>query len=106
MTCHHFTSSAAGRGAEAAAPTLPDYIVVVTQVEFLLVFPGVVHNSDTGHEIHDLLGGGVVQVVAALVPPVPVHPLQSQVAVRSSSVGHVQHFRGVCVSSGSLVGCH
>ena len=76
--------------------TLPDYVIVVPQVEFLLVLPGVVHNSHTGDEIDYLLGGGVVQVVAALMSPVSVHPLQSQVAVRSSPVSHV--LTSACVS--------
>ena len=70
--------------------TLPDYVIVVSQVEFLLVLPRVVHNSHAGDEIHDLLGRRVVQVVATLVSPVPVDPLQSQVAVRSGPVSHVR----------------
>lgn len=75
---------------------LPDYVIVVPQVKFLLVFPGVIHNSHTGDEIDNFLGGGVVQVVAALMSPVSVHPLQSQVAVGSSPVSHVR--TSVCVS--------
>lgn len=78
--------------------SLPDYVIVVPQVKFLLVLPGVVHNSHTGHEIDYLLGGGVVQVVAALMSPVSVHPLQSQVAVGSSSVSHGR--TSACVSPG------
>lgn len=69
--------------------TLPYYVIVVPQVKFLLVLPGVVHNSHTRDEIDDFLGGGVVQVVAALMSPVSVHPLQSQVAVGSSPVSHL-----------------
>ena len=76
--------------------TLPDYVIVVAQVKFLLMLPGVVHNSHTGDKIDYFLGGGVVQVVAALMAPVSVHPLQSQVAVGSSSVSHVR--TSVCVS--------
>lgn len=75
---------------------IPDYVIVVSQVKFLLVLPGVVHNPHTGDEIDYLLGGGVVQVVAALMSPVAVHPLQSQVAVGSSSVSHVR--TSVCLS--------
>lgn len=75
---------------------LPDYVIVVSQVKFLLVFACVVHNSHTGHEVDYFLGGSVVQVVAALVSPVSVDPLQSQVAVWSSSVSHVRG--SLCVS--------
>lgn len=76
--------------------SLPDYVVVVAQVKFLLMLPGIVHNSHTGDKIHYLLGGGVVQVVAALMAPVSVDPLQSQVAVGSSPVSHVR--TSVCLS--------
>lgn len=76
--------------------TLPDYVIVVPQVKFLLMLPGVVHNSHTGDKIDYFLGGGVVQVVAALMSPVSVHPLQSQVAAGSSPVSHVR--TSVCVS--------
>lgn len=80
-----------------SVPTsLPDYVIVVPQVKFLLVLPGVVHNSHSGDEIHYFLGGRVVQVVAALVSPVSVHPLQSQVAIGSSSVSHVR--TSVCLA--------
>lgn len=75
---------------------LPDDVIVVTQVKFLLVLPGVVHNSHAGDEIHYFLGRRVVQVVAALMSPVSVHPLQSQVAIGSSSVSHVR--ASVCLS--------
>lgn len=69
---------------------LPDNVIVVPQVKFLLVLPGVVHYSHTGDKIDYFLGGRVVQVVAALMSPVSVHPLQSQVAIGSSSVSHVR----------------
>lgn len=55
---------------------LPYYVIVMSQIKFLLVFPCVVHNSDAGDKVHDLLGGGVEQVVAALVSPVAVDPLE------------------------------
>lgn len=67
---------------------LPDDVIVVPQVKFLLVLAGVVHNSHAGDEIDNLLGGRVVQVVAALMSPVSVDPLQSQVAIGGSSVSH------------------
>lgn len=69
---------------------LPDYVIVVSQIKFLLVFPCVVHNSDAGDKVDNLLGGRVVQVVAALVSPVAINPLQSQMTVRSCSVSHVR----------------
>jgi len=69
---------------------LPDYVIVMSQIKFLLVFTRVVHNSDAGDKVHDLLGGRVVQVVAALVSPVAVNPLESQMTVRSCSVSHVR----------------
>lgn len=73
---------------------LPYYVIVMPQVKFLLVLPCVVHNSHPGHEIDYFLGGRVVQVVAALMSPVSVNPLQSQVAIGSSPVSHVRN----CVS--------
>lgn len=69
---------------------LPYYVIVMPKVKFLLVLPCVVHNSHPGHEIDYFLGGRVVQVVAALMSPVSVNPLQSQVAIGSSPVSHVR----------------
>lgn len=53
------------------------------------MLPGAVHHADPRHEVHDLLGGGVVEVVAALVAPVAVHPLEPQVAARGAPGRHV-----------------
>src|SRR3712207_7585221 len=39
----------------------------------LPVLPRAVHHADARHEVHDLLGRRVVEVVAALVAPVAVH---------------------------------
>lgn len=58
-------------------------------VELLPVLPRAVHHADAGHEVHDLLGRRVVEVVAALVAPVAVHPLEPQVAVRGAPGRHV-----------------
>lgn len=98
-SCQFCCGLDAVRGAEnkrLCVSTLPDYVIVVPQVKFLLMLPGVVHNSHTSDKIDYFLGGGVVQVVAALMSPVSIHPLQSQVAVGSSSVSHVR--TSVCVS--------
>lgn len=69
---------------------LPYYVIVMPEVKFLLVLPCIVDNSHPGHEIDYFLGGRVVQVVAALMSPVSVNPLQSQVAIGSSPVSHVR----------------
>lgn len=58
-------------------------------VELLPMLPGAVHHADPRHEVHDLLGCGVVEVVAALVAPVAVHPLEPQVAARGAPGRHV-----------------
>lgn len=71
--------------------TLPDYVIVVSQVKFLLVFPCVINNSHTGDKVDNFLGRCVIQVVAALMSPVSVNPFESQVAIRSSSVSHVRN---------------
>lgn len=61
----------------------------MSQVEFLLMFPGVINYSDTGNKIDNLLGRGVVQVVATLMSSVAIDPLQPQVIIWSCSVSHV-----------------
>lgn len=53
------------------------------------MLPGAVDHADPSHEVDDLLGGRVVEVVAALVTPVTVDPLQPQVAARRAPVSHV-----------------
>lgn len=67
---------------------LPDNVVVVSQEEFLAVLSGVVHHSYPSYKVNHLLAGGVVQVVAALVTPVPVHPLQPELAIGSCPIRH------------------
>lgn len=67
---------------------LPDNVVVVSQEEFLAVLSGVVHHPYPSYKVNHLLAGGVVQVVAALVTPVPVHPLQPELATGSSPIRH------------------
>lgn len=85
---------AVGRGrrrdaARQPAAAVPDDVVLVPQVEFLPVLPGAVNHADPRHEVDDLLGRRVVEVVAALVTPVTVDPLQPQVAARRAPVSHV-----------------
>ena len=70
-------------------PSVPDDVVAVAPVELLPVFPRAVHHADARHEVHDLLGRRVVEVVAALVAPVAVHPLEPQVAARGAPGRHV-----------------
>lgn len=70
------------------ATTLPDNVVVVSQEEFLAVLAGVVNHPDPSHKVDHLLAGRVVQVVAALVTPVPVHPLQPELAAGSCPIRH------------------
>lgn len=75
-------------GTPPPQPPLPDNVVVVSQEEFLAVLAGVVNHSDPGHEVDHLLAGRVVQVVAALVTPVPVDPLQPELAAGSRPIRH------------------
>ena len=70
------------------ATSLPDNVVVVSQEEFLAVLAGIVNHPDSGHKVDHLLASGVVQVVAALVTPVPVHPLQPELAAGSCPIRH------------------
>lgn len=81
-------SSAQGRP-RAPPPRVPDDVVAVAPVELLPVLARAVHHADARHEVHDLLGRRVVEVVAALVAPVAVHPLEPQVAARGAPGGHV-----------------
>lgn len=74
-------------------PIIPNDVVVVSQVELLRVFSGVVHHSNSGHKIHDLLPGGVVQVIPALMSSVSVNPLQPQLTARSRLL---RHALGIC----------
>lgn len=67
---------------------IPNDVVVVSQVKLLRVFSGVVNHSDSSHEIHDLLPGGVVQVIPALMSSVPMNPLQPQLTVGSRLICH------------------
>lgn len=69
-------------------PSLPDDVIVVTQVELLGVFAGVVDNAHSSHEVHHLFPSCVVQVVATLVSSVSVDPLQPQLAARSRFIRH------------------
>lgn len=73
---------------------LPDDVIIVSQVEPLAVFSGVVNHADPGHEVHHLLPGGVVQVIPALVAPVPVDPVQPEPAARGAPVRHVHSSDG------------
>lgn len=66
-----------------------DDVVAVAAVELLPMLPRAIHDADPRHEVHDLLGRGVVEVVAALVAPVAVHPLEPQVAARGAPSRHV-----------------
>lgn len=68
--------------------SLPDNVVVVSQEKFLAVLSGVVHHPYPSYKVDHLLAGGVVQVVAALVTPVPVHPLQPELASGSCPIRH------------------
>lgn len=52
------------------------------------MLPGVVNHADSSHEVHHLFPCRVVQVVAALVAPVSVHPLQPELAARSRPIRH------------------
>lgn len=49
---------------------------------------GVVHHPYPSYKVNHLFASGVVQVVAALVTPVPVHPLQAELATGSCPIRH------------------
>lgn len=79
LRCHH---------AGGPAGSLPDDVIIVSQVELLGVVPGVVDHAHSRHKVDQLLAGRVVEVVAALVASVPVDPLQPQLAARRRLVRH------------------
>lgn len=60
----------------------------MTKEEPLLSLGYTVHNGHTSHKVHRLTTRRVVEITVALVPPVTVHPLQTELAVRSRFVGH------------------
>lgn len=60
----------------------------MTEEEPLLSLGNTVHNGHTGHKVHHFATCCVVEITVALVPPVTVHPLQTELAVRSRFVGH------------------
>lgn len=72
---------------EKSAP-LPDNIIIVPEEEFLAVLSGVINHADSSHEVNHLFACRVVQVVAALVTPVPVNPLQPELASGSCPIRH------------------
>ena len=57
---------------------LPDYIVVMSQVKALPVIAYAVNNPDSGYKIDHLFGGGVAQIISALVTTIAVHPFQTK----------------------------
>lgn len=71
------------------AVSSPDDVIVVSQVELLGVFSGVVDHAHPGHKVHHLFSCGVVQVITTLVASVSVDPLQSQLAARRCLIRHV-----------------
>ena len=83
--------------------TSPYDVIVVSQVELLGVFSGVVDHAHPGHEVHHLLPGGVVQVIPALVAPVPVDPVQSEPAARGAPVRHGRSSDGTACPGGPLL---
>lgn len=85
VSLSRFTSSV---DVQCVPVLLPDDIIVVPQVEPLTVLSGVVDHAHSGHKVHELLGGGVVEVIAALVAPVPVDPVQFELAGRGAAVRH------------------
>lgn len=70
------------------AGSLPDDVIIVSQVELLGVVSGVVDHAHSGHKVDHLLSRRVVEVVPALVAPVAVDPLQPQLAARSRFICH------------------
>ncbi len=71
------------------AASSPDDVIIVSQVELLGVFSGVVDHTHASHKVHQLFSSSVVQVVAALVTSVPVDPLQPQLTARRRLIRHV-----------------
>lgn len=67
---------------------LPDNVIIVPQEKFLAMLSGVINHPDSSHEVNHFLARCVVQVVAALVTPIPIHPLQTELASRSCPIRH------------------
>lgn len=70
------------------AGSLPDDVIIVSQVELLGVVPGIVDHAHSRHKVHHLFSCRVVQVIAALVASVSVDPLQPQLAARRRLIRH------------------
>lgn len=70
--------------------SLPNDVIIVSQVKLLRVLPGVVDHANPGHEIHDLFPSRVVEVVTALVAPVAVNPLEPELAAWRGLIGHAR----------------
>lgn len=66
----------------------PDNVIRVAQIEPLLALGYVVDHTHSSNEVDHFTRGCVVEVVATLVSTVTVHPLQTELALRSCLVGH------------------
>lgn len=56
--------------------SLPDDVIIVSQVELLGVVSGIVNHAHSGYKVHYLFSRSVVQVIPTLVAPVSMDPLQ------------------------------
>lgn len=59
----------------------PQDVVVVAQEELLSSLLQVQNDSHASYEVHHLSHFGVKEVVPTLVPPVAIHPLQTELAL-------------------------
>jgi len=67
---------------------LPQDIVVVSQEEPLSVIMDVIDHPNTCHEVYDFSGRCVEKIVAALMAPVAIYPLQAKLTLRCSLIRH------------------
>lgn len=74
--------------APPSGASLPDDIIIVSKVELLGVFSGVVDHTHSSYEVYHLFSCGIVQVVPTLVTSVAVDPLQPQLAAWRRLIRH------------------
>ena len=78
----------------------------MTKEESLLSLGNIVHSCHTGHKVHHLATHCVVEITMALVPPVTVHPLQTELAVRSRFVSHPYPVRSAQLQESKILVIH
>ena len=78
----------------------------MTEEEPLLSLGNIVHSCHTSHKVHHLATHCVVEITVALVAPVTVHPLQTELAIRSRFVSHPYPVRSAKLQGSKILVTH